>query len=463
MNSSIAVILAAGEGTRMKSSKPKALKEVLFKPMLDWVIDAVKAAGIDEICIVTGSGAEYIEDHVKDDKSIITVRQTERLGTGHAVMQAVPFINAHDPCDVVVLNGDAPFIDAQTLKDALKYHEKQEYSVTVITSDIDNPYGYGRIIRDKQDDLISIIEEKSATDEQKEIKEVNSGAYCFKSDDLIYALSKITNDNSKGEYYLTETVSISLAAGKRAGAYLTDSSDTVLGANTRKQLNELNEIARNKIMDRLNDEGVDIPCRDGVMIGPDAEIGKDTVILPGTIITGKSVIGEGSVIGPNSYVRNSIIGDDTVFNNGQIEDAVIRDGCDIGPFVHVRPNSDIGNGVHLGNFVEVKNSNIDEDTKVSHLTYVGDSDVGSGVNFGCGVVTVNFNGKTKGRTVIKDGAFIGCNTNLVAPVTVGENSYTAAGSTITDDVPDNTLAIARERQTNKEDWVKKNQPYRRKV
>ena len=220
---------------------------------------------------------------------------------------------------------------------------------------------------------------------------------------------------------------------------------------------------RTDIINSLRKNGVDIPCTDGIIISPDCTIGKGTTILPSTIITANSSIGAGCVLGPSSYIENSRIGNNVVFNNSQIRNAEIKDNANIGPFVHIRPDSVIGNNVHLGNFVEVKNSLIDSGTSVSHLTYVGDSDVGKNVNFGCGVVTVNFNGKTKNRTVIKDCAFIGCNTNLIAPVTVGENSYTAAGSTITQDVPDNSLAIARERQTNKYGWVKEKQPYRKKV
>lgn len=458
---SCAIILAAGQGTRMKTDKPKAMTEVLFKPMLDWVISAVRKSGISDLCIVTGHAAEYIEEHI--DNSIETVRQTERLGTAHAVMQASAFIRRHRKDNVIVLNGDAPFINGETINDALNYHVRKEDLVTVITSKVRNPSGYGRIIRDSQGDIKAIVEENSADEETKRICEVNSGAYCFNGEALLDVLGKITNNNSKGEYYLTDAIGIIISDGGRAGAFLAKDEHTVLGANSRIQLNELNEIARNTIMEDLMDEGVDIPCRDGVMIGPDCRIGKDTRILPGTILCGEVTIGEGCTIGPNSYAENSEIGNNVYFNNSQIRNAKICDGANIGPFVQIRPNSVVGENVHLGNFVEVKNSVIDTDTKVSHLTYVGDSDVGKGVNFGCGVVTVNYTGKQKFRTTIKDGAFIGCNTNLVAPVTVGENSYTAAGSTITEDVPDNSLAVARERQTNKVDWVKKNQPYKRKI
>lgn len=456
-----AVILAAGEGTRMKTSKPKAMCQVLFKPMLDWVISAVENAEVEDICVVTGFNAEYIENHLNGKYN--TVRQTERKGTGHAVMQAMDFIKSHSDANVFVLNGDAPFIDGKTLNNALEYHTENNNDVTVVSACVSDPTGYGRIVRNGQGDMDSIVEENDADEKTKLIKEVNSGAYCFKAQALAESLLKITPSNAKGEYYITDTIDIILSDKGKAGVFNAENEKTVLGANTRKQLNMLNEYARMEIIENLMEQGVDIPCTDGIMIGPDCIVGRDTQILPNTIMCGKVKIGENCVIGPNSYVMDSVIGDNVLFNNSQIRKAEVSDNATIGPFTQIRPDSVIGNGVHLGNFVEVKNSVIDSNTSVSHLTYVGDSDVGKNVNFGCGVVTVNFNGKTKNRTVIKDRAFIGCNTNLVAPVSVGENSYTAAGSTITEDVPDNTLAIARERQTNKDGWVKEKQPYRKKV
>lgn len=458
--SNAAIILAAGEGTRMKSRNPKAMSEVLFKPMLDWVISAAEKSGIEDICVVTGYAAEVIEEHLGGKYK--TVRQTERKGTGHAVMQAMDFIKKHNG-NIIILNGDAPFVDAETIKGAVEYHTAKGNGATVISAEVNDPTGYGRIVKDKNGDIEKIVEEASADEKTKLIKEVNSGAYCFNAKVLASVLEKITPDNSKGEYYLTDAIALVLADGGKAGAYNAGNEKTVLGANTRSQLNKLNEIARFEMLEKMMDDGVDIPCCDGVIIGPDCTIGCDTRILPGTILCGKVTIGENCVIGPNSYAQNAEIGNNVSFNNGQIRDAKILDDATIGPFTQIRPNSVIGKGAHLGNFVEVKNSTIGEKTSVSHLTYVGDSDVGSGVNFGCGVVTVNFNGKDKNRTTIKDRAFIGCNTNLVAPVTIGENAYTAAGSTITQDVPDNSLAIARERQTNKEGWVKEKQPYRKKV
>lgn len=455
------VILAAGQGTRMKTARPKAMTQVLFKPMLDWVIGAARNANVKDICVVTGFAAEEIENHL--DSEIVTVRQKERRGTGHAVMQAADFIKAHSGGNVLILSGDAPFMDSDTISMALSYHCENNAAATVISAKVDDPFGYGRIVRDRSGCIRSIVEQASADEKTQLINEVNSGAYWFDADALLETLSRITPNNSKGEYYLTDAIDIIIKSGKKACAFAAENQNTVLGANTRVQLNQLNEIARKDILERLMLDGVDIPCTDGVIVGPDVTIGGDTQILPNTIICGNVTIGSDCVIGPNSFIENAQIGDAVVFNNSQIRNAKIMNGATIGPFVQIRPDSEVGARAHLGNFVEVKNSVIGENTHVSHLTYVGDSDVGSNVNFGCGVVTVNFNGKDKNRCTIKDGAFIGCNTNLVAPVTVGEYSYTAAGSTITDDVPDKSLGIGRARQVNKDGWVDKKQPYRKKV
>lgn len=448
-----AVILAGGQGTRMHSEKPKVLAEVLFKPMIDWVIEAAKATGIDEICVVTGYGAALLEAHLAGKTE--TVHQAERLGTGHAVMQAMDFIKAHSGGNILILNGDSPFADAKTLCDALALHKKEKCAQTVISACVDNPYGYGRIVRNKNGDFLCITEEASADEDIRRINEINSGMMWFDADALSNVLNKLKNDNVKGEYYLTDTVDILLSEGKKVTAFTSSNPDTVLGANTRIQLHELNEIARQKALDKFMLAGVDIPFTDGVIITPDCQIGTDTQILPCTIIRNACVIGKNCTIGPSSLITDCKIGDACVLNRIQAENSVIDDGADLGPFMHVRPNSHIGKNVHCGNFTEIKNSVIGEKTSISHLTYVGDSDVGSGVNFGCGTVTSNYDGLSKHRTVIEDNCFIGCNTNLIAPVTIGKNAYTAAGSTITEDVPPLHLAIARERQTNKEGWVEK--------
>ena len=450
--SNCAVILAGGQGKRMKSNKPKALCEVLFKPMIDWTIDAARSAKVGDICVVTGHLHEMLEEHLAGETK--TVFQAERLGTGHAVMQAVKFIEEFKGGNTLILNGDCPLMDADTIKGALNYHEKLDNAVTVISAEVENPFGYGRIIRDAGGFLSEIVEEKDASAKQREINEVNSGAYWFKTDVLLEALGQITNKNKQHEYYLTDCIEIAIKAGLRTSAYAAENSDVVLGANDRIQLLDLNDKLRYKFLQEQMLEGVDIPCSEGIIIGPDVVIGQDTRILPGTVLLGETKIGKNCVIGPNSYLTDCVVGSDVVLDNVVADSSKIGTGCDLGPFVHLRPGSKIGKEVHIGNFVEIKNSTIDDGTKVSHLTYVGDSDLGKNINMGCGCVTVNFDGQNKHRTVIGDGTFIGCNTNLISPVKLGKYAYTAAGSTIYEDVPDYSLAIARNRQENKIGWVK---------
>lgn len=453
MKSNCAVILAGGQGKRMKSSKAKVLCEVLGKPMVDWVMDAVLTADCGDICVVTGHEREQVEIHLASRCE--TVFQAEQMGTGHAVMQAKDFIARHTG-SVLVLNGDAPFMDAKTIEDTLRYHTQCNNAVTVISAQVENPYGYGRIVRDQGGYLLKIQEEADASVAEQGIHEVNSGAYWLQISALLPVLEELRPNNALGEYYLTDVVELMIAKQMRASAFAAASPHVILGANDRVQLMRLNEIARHRVLEALMLAGVEIPCTDGIMIGPNVEVGADTQILPGTILRGNTRIGSNSIIGPNCLLVDTTVGNNALLNSVQSYASEIGDSVNLGPFVHIRPNSKIGNGVHLGNFVEVKNSTVDELTKVSHLTYVGDSDVGKGVNFGCGCVTVNYDGQKKARCTVGDHAFIGCNTNLIAPVTVGEYAYTAAGTTVTEDVPKNALAIGRARQVNKDKWVEKN-------
>ncbi len=439
-NESCAIILAGGQGKRMKSDLPKPMFKVLEMPMLDWVIRACEDAGINDICVITGFNHEVIEKHL--DGRYHTVLQSERKGTGHAVMMASDWLEKRRDSDVLVLNGDAPFIDRDTILGALELHREKQNAVTVITAEIDAPKGYGRILRSGSG-ISGIVEEKDASDEQRKIREINSGAYWFAAEKLIYALGEIKPNNAQGEYYLTDSIAILLRAEFRADAYISANSDAVLGANDRKGLLLLNNTARFGIIDKLLDDGVEFTCTDGVTVGRDAKIGAGTVIMQGVIIRGNVTIGENCVIGPNCIIENCTVGSGVTLNTVQAYDSVIEDGVKIGPFVQIRPGSRICKGVKIGDFVEIKDSTIGANTSVSHLTYIGDSDVGSGVNFGCGTVTSNYDGEKKFRTVIGDNAFIGCNTNLIAPVKIGNAAYTGAGSTITKDVPDGALAVER--------------------
>ena len=455
-----AIILAGGKGTRMKADCPKVMCNVIFKPMISYVVDAVREAGAEDICVITGYRHNEVEDYL--DSSIKTALQEPQLGTGHAVMQAGDFISAHTDDDILILNGDGPLMDAETINKAYAYHKENNNSITLISALVEDTNGIGHVKRDENGTLLRIVEHKDATEEEKKINESNAGCYWFNGGDLKYALSKITNNNAQNEYYLTDTLEILIKSGKNAGAYVVENSEVVLGANDRKQLNDLNTIMRRNINDKHLLNGVDIPCTDGVIIGKDVKIGGSTVILPNTIIIGDTIIGDGCTIGPNTYIDNSEIGDNVILDNCKILDSTVESDVDAGPFVKVRTNSVLKKGVHIGNFVEVKNSVLGEGSKSAHLTYIGDSDVGSDVNFGCGTVTCNYDGKNKYRCKIGDGAFIGCNTNLIAPVEVGDKAYIAAGSTITDSIPENALSIARARQVIKENWVEIKKPYKEK-
>lgn len=456
-----AIILAGGKGTRMKTDSPKVMCEVIFEPMIKYVIDAVKEAGAEDICVITGYRHEVVEDYLASyDNKIKTALQEPQLGTGHAVMQARDFISAHKDDDILILNGDGPLMDADTINKAYAYHTENKNVITLVSAIVSDTNGIGHIKRDENGTLLRIVEHKDATDEEKLINESNAGVYWFNGASLLYALDNITNNNVQNEYYLTDSLEILIGKGENAGAYVCENYEAVLGANDRKQLNDLNNIMRRNINDALMVSGVDIQCTDGVMIGKDVKIGNSTRILPNTIILGNTVIGDNCVIGPNTWISNSTIGSDVILDNCKITDSTVEDGVDCGPFVKVRANSVLKKGVHIGNFVEVKNSIVGEGTKSAHLTYIGDSDVGKNVNFGCGTVTCNYDGKNKTRCKIGDGAFIGCNTNLIAPVEVGELAYIAAGSTITDDIPNEALSVARARQVNKEGWVTKKKPYK---
>ncbi|MFA9381276.1 MAG: bifunctional UDP-N-acetylglucosamine diphosphorylase/glucosamine-1-phosphate N-acetyltransferase GlmU [Acetanaerobacterium sp.] len=444
-----AVILAAGDGKRMKSAQPKPMLPVLFRPMVDWVLDAALAAGVGDVCVVCPPG-EVMQEHLSGRCTIAV--QRERLGTGHAVMQANEFIQGHAGGEIVVLGGDVPLCTGQAIQDALHFHRQNKNDVTVITARVKNPTGYGRIVRGEAG-LSRIVEHKDADAATLAIDEINSGAYVFSADALLRALNSLKNHNAAGEYYLTDTIELIKGAGGRADAFDARDEGVVLGANDPWQLYELNKTANDKSLRAHAENGVRFVSLDGIVIAADAKIGADTTILPGTIIRCGSIIGTGCTIGPNAVIEHSRIGDGSVINASQIYHSRVGDHVTIGPFTQLRPGCDIKDNVKVGDFVEVKNSVVGEKTSIAHLTYIGDSDVGSGVNFGCGVVTVNYDGQNKARTTIGDNAFVGCNSNLVAPVMVGDGAYVAAGTTVTNDVPAGDLAIGRARQLNKKDYA----------
>lgn len=446
------IILAAGDGTRMKSARPKVMCEVLETPMIGWVIDSLFDANFspEDIGVVVGNGAEIVEGYLKTRGIEKTFLQSERKGTGHAVMQAKAMLKDYD--NVLLLCGDAPFMDSDTITKTLSAHIKNENKVTLVTAEIENPTGYGRIIRDKDGALLKITEQKDCTEEEKLIREINSGVYWFNTKALDEALPELKTANAAGEYYITDTIGIIRGKGGKTAAFCAENSDIVLGANSRKDLLNLNTIARMRVIENHLLNGVEFVSTDGIIIGKNVKIGADTKILPNTILRGNTTIGNACTIGPNSIIEDTKIGNNVSLNNVQAYSSRIADNVKVGPFVHLRPNTVLHDGVKIGDFVEVKNSEIGISTCIAHLTYVGDSDVGKDVNFGCGCVTANYDGVNKFRTVIGDHAFIGCNTNLIAPVEIGENATTAAGSTITKSVPPDSLAIERAQAKIIENW-----------
>lgn len=452
MNNLVAIILAAGKGTRMHSKYPKVLHKVGGKPMLQHVIDAADICGADKKVIIVGHEAEMVETMVGSQGTIAL--QAEQLGTGHAVMQAADALNKFNGT-ALILCGDTPLLNGEELKKFCEAHKKSGAAATVLTAIMDDPFGYGRIIRDINGNVEGIVEQKDATEAQKSIKEINTGIYCIECPQLFEALSTLTNNNAQGEYYLTDVLQKLRSAGQKIGGISTADSDMVMGINSRRQLAVAESVMRQRILDKLMDEGVTIMDPASTFIEADVKVGRDTIIYPYTWLEGNTEIGEDCEIGPNARFTNVKIGNDNHLQFIYGHDCEIKDHVTAGPYVHLRPNTVIGDSVKIGNYVEVKNSNIGIGTKLPHLTYIGDSDIGSGVNMGCGCITVNYDGKKKYRTVIGDNAFVGCNTNLVAPVSVESNSYIGAGSTITKTVPENALAIARAHQKNIEGWAEK--------
>lgn len=446
------VILAAGMGTRMKSAMPKVIHKVCGRELVRWVIGASKSAGADKVLAVVGHKSDLVKAAVGDECEFAL--QAEQKGTGHAVMQAAEFIKSSGG-NIVILNGDTPLITAETINKAVEYHNANGSSATVITAKLDDATGYGRIVRGDDGGVLKIVEHKDATDEEKLINEINSGMYVFNSSDLLLALDKLTPNNAQGEYYLTDTLEILLNAGRKVGAYIIENNDEIRGINDRVQLWEAEKIMQKRINEYHMRNGVTIHMpetvliEDGVTIGGDTEIGANVTIKSGT------VIGSSCVIGDSSVIDNSKICDGVNVLKSVILNSAVDSGTNVGPFAYVRPNCKVGKNVKVGDFVELKNTNIDDGTKISHLTYLGDSDVGKNVNFGCGTVTCNYDGKNKYRTTIGDNCFVGCNTNFVSPINVGEGAYIAAGSTITEDIPSDALSIARARQVNKDGWSDK--------
>jgi bifunctional UDP-N-acetylglucosamine pyrophosphorylase/glucosamine-1-phosphate N-acetyltransferase len=438
------IILAAGKGVRMKSKLPKVLHPVCGKPMLLWVIDTVQDLS-EHVCVVLGHSAEQIRQVLPPH---VEVRiQKEQLGTAHAVMSAQDFIDPND--DVMVLYGDMPLVKKETLMKVVDQHKNDENYVTIISTTMADPTGYGRIVRDPVGRFLKIVEETEASDQEKMIKEINTGIYVFKGRALLETLPKIKPDNAKGEYYLTDTVCLL----EKVGIHRVDDSNQFLGVNDRVQLALAQKLKQREILERLMLGGVTVVDPGSTYVEADVEVGCDTVLYPMTFLLGKTKIGEQCVIGPMTRIENCTVGNRVRIISSDCVGATIEDDVSVGPFARLREGTVLKSNVKIGNFVEVKNSKIGSRSKAQHLTYLGDATVGEDVNIGAGTITCNFDGKRKNPTFIEDEAFIGSNSCLIAPVRIGRGAFVAAGSVITEDVPEWSLAIARSRQTVKPGWV----------
>ena len=452
MKTKNAIILAAGKGTRMKSKLYKVLHQVAGKAMVDHVLTQLEANHMDNIVTVVGFGAENVEQALGERTKYAV--QKQQLGTGHAVMQAADLLSDLGG-QTLVISGDTPLFKATTLQKLVDYHTAKKASATVLTSIAPDPTGYGRLVRNDIGIVEKVVEQKDATPEEQAIDEINTGVYCFDNKTLFDALKLLSNDNAQGEYYLTDVIGILKKRGDIVAAYRMADFDESMGVNDRIALAKANEIMRNRINTHWMEEGVTLLDPKTTYIDSDVKIGSDTVIEGGVTIKGNTVIGTDCYISAHSDIINSIIHDEVKITSSTLEDSEMHTGSDIGPYSHLRPASEIGENVHIGNFVEVKKSFIDKGTKVGHLTYVGDATLGKNINIGCGVVFINYDGTSKHHTNIGDHAFIGSNSNLIAPVNIAEDSFVAAGSTITDDTNKFDMAIARARQTNKPDYAKK--------
>lgn len=452
MTERYAIILAAGKGTRMKSKLYKVLHPVCGKPMVEHIMNRVTETAPNEIITIVGHGAELVKKQLGDRSEYAL--QAEQLGTGHAVLQAEPFLKGKKGTTLVI-SGDTPLLTSETLNNLFEYHQGKNASATILTAKADDPTGYGRIVRDHVGIVEKIVEQKDATLEEARIQEINTGTYCFDNELLFDALSQLDTDNAQGEYYLTDIIEILKKAGKNVAAYLTEDFDESLGVNDRVALSKANELMRARINHQHMLNGVSFIDPKATYIDDGVVIGAETVIEPGVYLKGKTVIGENCLITANSQITDSIIEDDVTVKTSVVEESILRKGSDVGPYAHLRPKAEIGEKAHIGNFVEVKKAVIGEGTKVGHLTYVGDAILGKDINVGCGVVFVNYDGKNKHQTTVGDHSFVGSSVNLIGPVNVAPNSMIAAGSTITKDIPEGAMGIARARQENKADFAKK--------
>ena len=441
-----AVVLAAGMGTRMKTDLPKCSVPILKKPMVSYIVSELEKSSVDEIITIVGHKKEIIMDLLKD--RVHYAHQKEILGTAHAVKYAVEFIKEDGV--TIILPGDTPLVDQGIIDGMLEKHFKENNGLTIGTLIVDDPYSFGRIIRDSGKKILRIVEENQATEEEKLVKEINTCMFVINNDLLLKHLPKIDNNNKKGEYYITDIVELVSNDHQKIGTFTIEEQYKMSGINDLYQLSKVERAFRKAINKKHMLNGVAILNPDTVTIGPDVEIESGAVIYPGTCLFGETKIGKGSIIGPNTELEDVVVLENAKVSHSFAYKSTIKDNAIVGPFAHLRECVVVGEKTKVGAFVEVKNATIGDNTFASHLAYIGDATIGDNVNFGCGCVTANFDGVNKHRTVIKDNAFIGCNSNLIAPITIGENAFIAAGTTVTEDVKDSNFVIGRSRMTQKD-------------
>ncbi|MBP7863264.1 bifunctional UDP-N-acetylglucosamine diphosphorylase/glucosamine-1-phosphate N-acetyltransferase GlmU [bacterium] len=458
-----AVILAAGQGKRMKSSRPKVLHDVLGRPMISRVVDALTSmpnAKIEHLHIIVGHARDQLQEYL--DKNVSTAltchTQDPQLGTGHAVMQAAPGLNeAHFKGNIIVTVGDAPLISSKTLQALIEKHVSEKAVVTVLSTHVEDPTGYGRIVRDERRRVKGIVEDKDAMPSQKQINEINTGIFCLSWPTVEEGLKSIKADNQQKEYYLTDLVEWAVKAGLPVSALKANDCRSVMGINSRPELAKASRLLSDITIERLSiEDGVTVVDSASTWVDPDVEIGPDSTILPNTHILAGARIGSGCVIGPNTVLKGKVeIGNNVHVNQSQISDSKIGDNCKVGPFAHLRDGNVVSENCKIGNFVELKNSTIGLKSNCAHLSYIGDTIIGTRTNVGAGTITANYDHltKIKAKTVIGDDVAIGSNSVLVAPVRIGSDAVVAAGSVIVEDVPSSSLAIARGKQVNKDGWV----------
>lgn len=447
-----AIILAAGKGTRMKSKLHKVLHQVCGKTMVEHVLTQLQAADIQNIVTVVGYGADTVKDALGDQ--VRYALQKQQLGTGHAVMQTEDLLGELAG-QTLVVSGDTPLFTAATFNYLFQYHEQHHAAVTILTSKAPDPTGYGRIVRNEIGIVERIVEQKDASVEEQAIHEINTGVYCFDNQKLFAVLKRLTNDNAQGEYYLTDVIGILKEEGEIVTAYQMEDFDESMGVNDRSALAKATKIMQKRINTQLMKDGVTLVDPETAYIDADVQIGQDTVIEGNVVIKGRTTIGADCLIGVGSRIEDSTLHDDVTIMSSTLERSEVHSGADVGPNSHLRPEAELGENVHVGNFCEVKKAYIGAGTKVGHLSYIGDATLGKNINVGCGVVFVNYDGTNKLHTNVGDHAFIGSNSNIVAPVNIAADSFVAAGSTITDSTEQFDMAIARARQVNKPGYAKK--------